>query len=97
MRKFVTLALALVVLGTGATLAAATGGGGWYHGGGSSHVQYKAKQPCPVSQLSDLCNATKPGCGPDKTDGYAGASGRHVGQPPKDQNRGDCPHPPGQE
>ena len=37
----------------------------------------------------------KPGCGPDKTDGVAGGSGRHVGQPPKDQNRGDCPNPPG--
>ena len=39
----------------------------------------------------------KPGCGPDKTDGVAGASGQHTGQPPKDQNRGDCPNPPGQQ
>lgn len=39
----------------------------------------------------------KPGCGPDKTDGWAGGSGRHTGQPPKDHNRGDCPHPPGQQ
>jgi hypothetical protein len=38
----------------------------------------------------------KPGCGPDKTDGVAGGSGQHIGQPPKDQNRGDCPNPPGQ-
>jgi hypothetical protein len=38
----------------------------------------------------------KPGCGPDKTDGVAGNSGRHTGQPPKDDNRGDCPNPPGQ-
>lgn len=38
----------------------------------------------------------KPGCGPDKTDGVAGNSGRHDGQPPKDDNRGDCPNPPGQ-
>ena len=38
----------------------------------------------------------KPGCGPDKNDGVAGNSGRHVGQPPKDQDRGDCPNPPGQ-
>ncbi|MGH2800616.1 MAG: hypothetical protein ACRDM0_23695 [Thermoleophilaceae bacterium] len=38
----------------------------------------------------------KPGCGPDKTDGVAGGSGRHTGQPPKAQNRGDCPDPPGQ-
>jgi hypothetical protein len=39
----------------------------------------------------------KPGCGPDKTDGVAGGSGRHTGQPPKDHNRGDCPNPPGQQ
>lgn len=39
----------------------------------------------------------KPGCGPDKNDGVAGKSGRHTGQPPKDQNRGDCPNPPGQQ
>jgi hypothetical protein len=38
----------------------------------------------------------KPGCGPDSTDGVAGGSGQHIGQPPKDQNRGDCPNPPGQ-
>ena len=38
----------------------------------------------------------KPGCGPDKTYGVAGDSGQHTGQPPKDQNRGDCPDPPGQ-
>lgn len=38
----------------------------------------------------------KPGCGPDKSDGWAGKSGQHTGQPPKDQHRGDCPHPPGQ-
>jgi hypothetical protein len=39
----------------------------------------------------------KPGCGPDKTDGVAGASGRHTGQPPKADNRQDCPNPPGQQ
>jgi hypothetical protein len=39
----------------------------------------------------------KPGCGPDKTNGVAGNSGQHIGQPPKDQNRGDCPNPPGQQ
>ena len=36
----------------------------------------------------------KPGCGPWKTDGYAGGSGYHFGQPPKDHSRGDCPKPP---
>lgn len=33
----------------------------------------------------------KPGCGPDKTDGIAGNSGEHDGQPPKADERGDCP------
>ena len=39
----------------------------------------------------------KPGCGPDKTDGVAGKSGRHEGQPPKAPDRQDCPNPPGQQ
>lgn len=34
---------------------------------------------------------TKPGCGPDKTNGVAGNSGQHTGQPPKAPNRQDCP------
>lgn len=38
----------------------------------------------------------KPGCGPWKSDGNAGESGRHDGQPPKDDDRGDCPDPPAQ-
>lgn len=33
----------------------------------------------------------KPGCGPDKSDGLAGKSGYHDGQPPKDHERKDCP------
>jgi hypothetical protein len=36
----------------------------------------------------------KPGCGPWKSDGYAGGSGYHFGQPPKDHHRRDCPKPP---
>ena len=39
----------------------------------------------------------KPGCGPDKTDGVAGGSGQHTGQPPKEPERKDCPEPPGQQ
>jgi hypothetical protein len=39
---------------------------------------------------------TKPDCGPDKTDGVAGNSGQHTGQPPKAPNRQDCPSSPGQ-
>jgi hypothetical protein len=80
MRRLLSVLVILGALGVGTTLAAATGGGGWNHGGGAAQVQYD----------------TKPGCGPDKTDGVAGNSGRHIGQPPKDQNRGDCPNPPGQ-
>jgi hypothetical protein len=81
MRRLLSVLVVLVALGAGATLATATGGGGWNHGNGSAHEQY---------------DKAKPGCGPDKTDGVAGNSGQHVGQPPKDQNRGDCPEPPGQ-
>jgi hypothetical protein len=43
------------------------------------------------------CTGDKPGCGPDKTDGVAGNSGRHDGQPPKADDRKDCPNPPGQQ
>jgi hypothetical protein len=43
------------------------------------------------------CDDVKPGCGPDKTDGVAGNSGRHEGQPPKADDRKDCPNPPGQQ
>lgn len=38
----------------------------------------------------------KPGCGPDKTEGEAGGSGTHEGQPPKEPERKECPEaPPG--
>jgi phosphodiesterase/alkaline phosphatase D-like protein len=39
----------------------------------------------------DDCNPDMPGCGPDKSDGYAGGSGYHDGQPPKSDGRQDCP------
>jgi hypothetical protein len=39
----------------------------------------------------DDCGPEKPGCGPDKTDGVAGGSGYHDGQPPKADGRQDCP------
>jgi hypothetical protein len=45
----------------------------------------------------DDCKDEKPGCGPDKTNGVAGKSGQHTGQPPKADNRQDCPNPPGQQ
>ena len=80
-RKFATGLLILAFLAGSVALANASGwGGGKTHKRGAASVQYKLK----------------PGCGPDKTDGVAGSSGRHVGQPPKDQNRGDCPNPSGQ-
>ena len=78
LRKPAAVALALVALAGGTTLAVAADGGGAH--GNSGKSQY----------------GSKPGCGPDKPDGMAGASGRHTGQPPKDQDRGDCPTPPGQ-
>lgn len=43
---FLTVVLAVALVGGGATLAAATGGGGWHHGHGSAHVQYKKKKLC---------------------------------------------------
>lgn len=80
-RRLATGLLVLAFLVASVAVASATD---WGRGGkgqrGAASVQYKLK----------------PGCGPDKTDGVAGKSGRHVGQPPKDQNRGDCPNPPGQ-
>ena len=74
-----------VILSTFALLGAGAaiavaGGGGSTDYGNAGHDQYHEK----------------PGCGPDKTDGVAGNSGRHDGQPPKDDDRGDCPNPPGQ-
>jgi hypothetical protein len=39
----------------------------------------------------DDCEGENPGCGPDKNGGWAGGSGYHDGQPPKSDNRGDCP------
>jgi hypothetical protein len=38
-------------------------------------------------------NYAKPGCGPWKTNGVAGNSGYHDGQPPKSPGRADCPKP----
>jgi hypothetical protein len=49
------------------------------------------------SHGNDNCKDEKPGCGPDKTNGVAGNSGQHTGQPPKADNRQDCPNPPGQQ
>jgi len=60
---------------------AVASGGGSTEHGDAGHDQYHAKS----------------GCGPAKSDGYAGQSGRHEGQPPKDHDRGDCPSPPGQQ
>jgi hypothetical protein len=81
MRRIATGLVAVAFLVGGVTFAGAAKWGGL--GGNhrsAAEVQYQQK----------------PGCGPDKTDGVAGSSGRHSGQPPKDQDRGDCPTPPGQ-
>jgi hypothetical protein len=66
--------------------------------GNPSHHQYKKKKLCwlvakTAKEFKSVCE-DKPGCGPDKTDGVAGNSGRHTGQPPKQPNRQDCPHAP---
>jgi hypothetical protein len=72
-----------VILSTVALLAAGAaiavaGGSGSTHHGNAGHDQYHPK----------------PGCGPWKSGGYAGGSGYHFGQPPKDHHRRDCPKPP---
>jgi hypothetical protein len=59
------------------TLTTSTYGGSYGGGGSGGH--------------DDDCVPEKPGCGPDKTDGVAGGSGYHDGQPPKSDNRQDCP------
>ena len=62
-----------------------------------SALVFAAGNPAgPKKNASAVQYLQKPGCGPDKTDGVAGASGRHTGQPPKRPNRQDCPNPRGQ-
>ena len=79
--KFLSVVLSLAVIGAGAAVAKQTSkSNSTPANGNASQVQY----------------LSKPGCGPDKTDGTAGKSGTHTGQPPKDPNRQDCPTPPGQ-
>ena len=70
-----------VLLVVGGGAGLAVASGGGASDRGAAHVQY----------------GEKPGCGPDKSDGVAGKSGRHTGQPPKAPDRGDCPNPPGQQ
>ena len=81
MRKLLSVLVVVVALALGTTIAVATNSGGSHHQNGAANAQYKVK----------------PGCGPDKTDGVAGNSGRHEGQPPKADDRQDCPNPPGQQ
>ncbi len=81
MRRLVTLiaaVIAAVALLVGGTSLAVACVGGTSGNDNAGHYQY---------------NGT-PGCGPDKTDGWAGSSGWHDGQPPKDDDRGDCPKSP---
>lgn len=66
-----------LIVVAGGATLAVAGGYGGSHGGNAGHDQYNPK----------------PGCGPHKSDGWAGGSGWHYGQPPKDHNRGDCPRP----
>lgn len=79
--KAVATIVAICAFIGGTTAIAVATGGGGGYNSPPVQVQYKEK----------------PGCGPDKTDGVAGGSGRHTGQPPKADNRQDCPNPPGQQ
>ncbi|MBI5105787.1 MAG: hypothetical protein HZB46_12565 [Solirubrobacterales bacterium] len=69
---------------TSTALALAVLGGGVAFAGSASHSVQTG------SAAKQQYN-TKPGCGPWKTDGVAGSSGRHTGQPPKAPDRADCP------
>ena len=100
-RQIAVIVVTLALIAAGGTIAVATGGGGNYGGGNQgnpSHHQYKKKKLCWLvartsGKLESVCEE-KPGCGPDKTDGVAGNSGRHSGQPPKRPDRRDCPNAP---
>jgi hypothetical protein len=79
MRRRLAVIFSTLALLAAGATVAVAGGGGSTHHGNAGHDQYQGK----------------PGCGPDKSDGGAGGSGRHDGQPPKEDNRGDCPSSPG--
>lgn len=72
--------LVILVIAAFGATFAIAGDGGSSGGANAGNVQY----------------GLKPGCGPDKTEGVAGNSGQHEGQPPKEPERRDCPEPPGQ-
>lgn len=102
-RQLAVIVVTVSLIAAGGTIAVATGGGGNHggsHQGSPSHHQYKKKKLCWLvartsREFESVCE-DKPGCGPDKTEGVAGNSGRHTGQPPKRPDRQDCPHAPPQ-
>jgi hypothetical protein len=102
-RQLAVIVVTVSLIAAGGTIAVATGGGGNHggsHQGNPSHHQYKKKKLCWLvartsREFESVCE-DKPGCGPDKTEGVAGNSGRHTGQPPKRPDRQDCPHAPPQ-
>lgn len=102
-RQLAVIVVTVSLIAAGATIAVATGGGGNHggsHQGNPAHHQYKKKKLCWLvartsREFESVCE-DKPGCGPDKTEGVAGNSGRHTGQPPKRPDRQDCPHAPPQ-
>jgi hypothetical protein len=71
------LILIVVIASLGTGVALATGSSGGETHQNAGNHQYKPQ----------------PGCGPWKTDGVAGNSGYHDGQPPKSPGREDCPDP----
>src|SRR4051794_39939814 len=94
-RALLTGIVAMLVIASGTVVAYATGAG-TSSGQNASNNQY----------------VEKPGCGPDGTEGLAGGSGVHGGQgddtpqgngggngdknQSKNEQRVNCPHPPGQ-
>src|SRR5205807_9915945 len=59
------------------------------NGGSENNGGSEGNNQCPPPPKE------KPGCGNEHNIGISGNSGAHGGQPPKQEERGDCPHMPG--
>jgi hypothetical protein len=58
-------------------------------------VSNSSKTSSSNSAANSNNEVEKPGCGNEQDYGLSGGSGVHTGQPPKDDERGACPHSPG--
>ena len=81
MRRAIAVIVTVLALGAGGGIAALA----------------KPAVETPSSSTSNAAQNQyeKPGCGNEKNIGISGNSGDHGGQPPKEEERGECPHEPG--